>query len=183
MQNRMPRQRRDFEIGWVTGHQPRSDAGERLAEEGNYRMGGVQTASPAAERGGIGHTIGIFGLGCRLFPGAVLLKVPVQRLTASQQAIVGIREGKPRQEGKGLRAIGTATAPDSNPIVTFIVRLLAAATVADDRIAFTHGASAQDGLAAVSGPIGFVLVERCGKWDKKDRSSSGLCSGSDLAKI
>ena len=63
-----------------------------------------------------------------------------------------------------------------------IVRLLAAASVADYRIAFANGASPQDDLVAVPGPIGFQLVRRGGKWDKKNRSSSGLCSGIDLAK-
>ena len=70
-------------------------------------------------------------------------------------------------------------ATDPDPIVVFIVRLLAAASVADDRIAFTHGASPQNDLVAVSGPVGFELERRGGKWDKKNRSSSGLCPGVD----
>jgi hypothetical protein len=53
----------------------------------------------------------------------------------------------------------------------FIVRLLAPATVTDDRIAFTNRASSQDELVAVCGPIGFQLVRRGGKWDKKNRAS------------
>jgi hypothetical protein len=63
-----------------------------------------------------------------------------------------------------------------------IVRLLAATTVTDDRIAFAYRASPQDDLVAVSSPIAFQLVRQSGKWDKKNRSSSGLCSGIDLAK-
>jgi len=39
---------------------------------------------------------------------------------------------KPRQEGEGLSATGAATATDANPVVVFIVRLLAAASVTDD---------------------------------------------------
>jgi hypothetical protein len=76
-----------------------------------------------------------------------------------------------------------ATAPNPDPVVVFIVRLLAAASVADDRIAFTNRAVPQDDLVAVFGPIDFELVQRGGKWDKKNRSSSGLCPGIDLAKI
>jgi hypothetical protein len=65
--------------------------------------------------------------------------------------------------------------------VVFVVRLLATASVTDDRIAFTNGASPQDDFGAARGPIRFELVRRDGKWDKKNRSSSELCpSGVDL---
>ena len=138
---------------------------------------------PAAKRGGIGHAVRVFERRRRLFPGAVLLETPPQGLTASQQAVVRVRERKGRQKGEGLLAIGAAATPDSNPVMMFIVRLLAAAAMADDRIAFTHGASPQNDLGAVCGPVGFELVQRCGKWDKKNRSSSELCPGVNLPKI
>lgn len=75
-----------------------------------------------------------------------------------------------------------ATATDANPIVTLIVRLLAAAAVADNRIPFTCGASPQD-LVAGSGPITFKLGRRRRKWDKKNRSSVGFCHRLLPAKI
>ena len=90
-----------------------------------------------------------------------------------------VRERKQGQEGEGLPAIGAATAPDPDPVVILIVGLLAAASVADDRIAFTNRASPQDDLIAVSGPVGFELVRRSGKWDKKNRRSWGLYPGAD----
>ena len=117
--------------------------------------------------------------GRRLFPGAVLHQAPPQGLAPSQQAVVRVRERKQRQEGEGLAATGAATAPDPNPVVMLIVRLLAAASMADDRIAFTHGTSPQDNLVRLSGPIGFELVRRAGKWDKKNRRSWGLYPGVD----
>ncbi len=64
----------------------------------------------------------------------------------------------------------------------FIVGLLAATTVTDDGIAFANRASPLDDLVAVPGPVSMQLVQRRGKWDKKNRSPSGLCSGIDLAK-
>jgi hypothetical protein len=63
-----------------------------------------------------------------------------------------------------------------------IVRLLAAASVADDRIVFAIGASPQNDLGTARGPIRFDLVRRGRKWDKKNRSSLELCHGVD-AKI
>jgi len=82
---------------------------------------------------------------------------------------------KTRQEGESLPATGAATATDANPIVMFIMRLLATTSVADDRIIFTSGTSPQNNLGATRGPIRFELVRRCGKWDKQNRSVSGLC--------
>ena len=156
-----------------------SHAGDGLAEKGKRRLGAVQTARPAAESGRIGQPIGVFQLGHCLLPRAVLHKAPPQCLTARQQAVMRVRERKQRKEGEGLPAIRAAAATDPNPVVMFIVRLLAATAVADDRIAFTNRASPQDDLVAVFGPVGFELVRRGGKWDKENRTSQGLCPGVD----
>jgi hypothetical protein len=64
--------------------------------------------------------------------------------------------------------------------VILIVRLLAPASVTDDRIPFTNGASPQNGLGTAGGPIGFELVRRDEKWDKENRSSWELHPGVDL---
>jgi hypothetical protein len=55
------------------------------------------------------------------------------------------------------------------------VRLLAAVSMADDRIALTNRASPQDDFGAARGPIRFKLVRRDRKWDKQNRSSLELC--------
>ena len=60
---------------------------------------------------------------------------------------------------------------DPNPVVMFIVRLLAAAAVTDDGITFANRASPQHDVLAVASPIGFELVWRGRKWDKKNRGS------------
>ncbi len=91
-------------------------------------------------------------------------------MATSQQAVVGVRERKRREEGEGLSATWAATAPDPNPVVMLIMRLFAASSVTGDRIAFTNGASPQDDFLAVFGSVGFELVRRCGKWDKENRS-------------
>ena len=138
-------------------------------------MGALQTVRPTAECGRIGHAIRVLERRCRLLPGTVLHKAPPQRMTARQQAVMRVRERKQREESEGLPATRAATATDRNPIMMLVVRLLAAAPVADDRIAFTSRASPQDGLVAVSGPVRFKLVRRGRKWDKENRSSWGLC--------
>ena len=48
-------------------------------------------------------------------------------------------------------------------------------SVADDRIALTNRASPQDDFGAARGPIRLDLVRRDAKWDKQNRSASGLC--------
>src|SRR6267143_62138 len=58
-----------------------------------------------------------------------------------------------------------------------IVRLLAAASVTDDRIVFASGTSPQNDPGATRGPIRFELVRRRGKWDKQNRTSLELCPG------
>jgi hypothetical protein len=87
---------------------------------------------------------------------------------------VRVRGREQREKGEGLLATGAATATDANPVVMLIVGLLAAASVADDRITFTNRASPQDDLVTVCGPIVFDLVRQDGKWDKQNRSSLEL---------
>jgi hypothetical protein len=101
----------------------------------------------------------------------VLGKALLQCLRARQQTVVRVRERKQREEGEGPLATGTATATNANPIVMLIMRLLAAASVTDDRVNFTHRASPQNDLGAARGPIHFELVRQCGKWDKLNRTS------------
>ena len=158
-------------IGRITARQPLSHAGERLAEKGKSRLGAVHAVGPAAECGRIGHAVRVFERGCGLFPGAVLYKAPLQCLRSRHHTVVRVRERKQREEGESSPATGTATATNANPIVMLIMRLLAAASVTDDRINFTRRASPQNNLGAARGPIRFQLVRRCGKWDKQNRTS------------
>ena len=56
-----------------------------------------------------------------------------------EQAVVRVRERKHRQEGKGPPALSAAARTNLDPVVILVMRLLAAASVADDRIAVTTG--------------------------------------------
>jgi hypothetical protein len=94
-----------------------------------------------------------------------------------------VRQRKPRQEGEGLPATGAAATADVNPVVIFVVCLLAAASMADDRILLTDGALPRNDLGAAGRPIGFQLVGRDGKWDKENRTLWELCPWYRPAKI
>ena len=84
---------------------------------------------------------------------------------------MGVGERERGKQSEGLSTSLAKAASDPNPVVMFIVRLLAAATVTDDGITFANRASPQKDLPAVAGPVGFELVRRGGKWDKKNRGS------------
>ena len=130
--------------------------GERLAPKGSCRLGAVQAARPAAEGGGIGDAIRVLQRGRRLFPRTVFHQVSPQRLSASPQAVMGVGEREQGKEGESLPTNLAKAASDPNPVVMFIVRLLAPATVADDGIAFAKRASPQQDLLAITSPVGFA---------------------------
>ena len=77
-----------------------------------------------------------------------------------------VGERKQRQKGKSLLATGAVTAPDLNPAVMLVVRLLLATPVTDDRIGTAKGTSPWDNVGAPLVPIAFDLARRSGKWDK-----------------
>ena len=90
-----------------------------------------------------------------------------------------VGERKQREEGECFSATRTAPPTDLDPVMMLVVCLLATATVTDDGIAFANRTSPQQNLLAVARPIGFDLVWRGRKWDKKNRSSWGLPPGVD----
>src|SRR5580658_10322513 len=122
--------------------------GERLTPKGSRRLGAVQAARPAAEGRGIGHPIGVLQRRRCLFPRTVLHKVSSERLSASQQAVVGVGKRERGEQGEGLPATRAKAASDPNPVVMLVVSLLAAATVTDDGIPFAKRASPQHDLLA-----------------------------------
>jgi hypothetical protein len=93
---------------------------------------------------------------------------------------MGVREREQGKQGESLPTTLAEAAPDRNPVVMSVVRLLATATVANDRIPFANRASPQHDPLAVASPVGFQLVWRGRKWGKENRSSWGLPPGVDL---
>jgi len=84
---------------------------------------------------------------------------------------MGVREREQGKQGESFPTTLAEAAPDRNPVVMFVVRLLATATVTDDGIAFTNRAAPQPDVVDVAVPIGFDLAWRGRKCDKKDRGS------------
>ena len=95
---------------------PFIDRRERASQDGVERLRRIQLPKPAAERGRVRHAMGILHRRCRRFPGTVLDKVAPQRLTARDQAVMRVRERKPRQEGDRLAARLADASPDHNPV-------------------------------------------------------------------
>ena len=134
--------RRHLIMRLITGCQPVSHTSNSLAEKGKGWLGLVQAARPAAKSGGIGQAIRVFELRQCLFPATVLHQAPQQCLAARQQAVMGVRERKHWEKCEGRSALDAAAPTNPDPVVIFVMRLLAAASVTDDRIAFTNGAMA-----------------------------------------
>jgi hypothetical protein len=87
---------------------------------------------------------------------------------------VRVRERKHRQEGKGPPTLGAAATVNLDPVLILIMRLLATAPVAVDRIAVTNRTKAYDSRVAVFRPVGVKFGQRDGDWDKEDRNSQGF---------
>jgi hypothetical protein len=174
-----PRQRRCFALRRVTGLQPMSNPGYRLVEKGNGRLGVIQANRPAPDSGGIGQAIGVFKLRHCLFPRTLLHYALEQCLAVREQTVVRVRKRKHRQEGKGSPALGAAATANLDPVVMLVMRLLATAPVADDRIAVTNRTMAYDSRVAVFGPVGGKFRQRDGDWDELNRNSKGFRPGVD----
>jgi len=141
---------------------PFIDRRERASQDGVERLRRIQLPKPSAERGRVGHAMGILHRRCRRFPGTVLDKVAPKRLTASDQAVMRVRERKPRQEGNRLAARLADASPDRNPVMIFIMSLFTAPTMANDRVQQTNRALADEPFCACLRPIGWQLALRCG---------------------
>jgi hypothetical protein len=72
----------------------------------------------------------------------VLYKAQKKCLAARQQAVMRVGKRKQRKESEGRPTTGATAAMDPNPVVMLVVGLLAAPSVANDRIPFTNRASA-----------------------------------------
>ena len=174
-----PTHQASFVIAPITTPPPIGNPSQRLAEKGEHKLRAVHPVRPTTQCGRIGYAIRVLKQRRGFFPGAVFYKSAPQRMTTRQQAVMRIRERKQWQESESPSTHPTATAMDRNPIMMSIVRLLAAPSVADNRILLTYRASPQD-LVAVLLPLRFQLVRRRRKWDKVNRSRWGSATDVDL---
>ncbi|HLJ78126.1 MAG TPA: hypothetical protein VKT75_11970, partial [Acidobacteriaceae bacterium] len=167
----------------LSSGEPRAYSPDRLAQERKRRLRRIQASAPPAQRGGIGHAIGVFDGGRRGFPGTAFQKAAPKRLAAGKEAVMGVGRRKGRQEGERLAAPITKAAANPDPVMVLIVRLFAAATMTDDGILRANRAMAQDDLHAGLGPIGFEVELRRREWDKQNRSDEGPARSGYLARI
>jgi len=179
LQNRShPTHPASFVIEPIATPSPVSNPSKRLAEKGEHKLRAVHPVRPTTQCGRIGYAIRVLKQRRCFFPGALFYKSAPERITTRQQAVMRIRERKQWQESEGLSTHCATTATNRNPIMMLIVRLLAAASVADDRFPLTHRASPHD-LVTVLLPLRFKLVRRPRKWDKENRSRWGFATDID----
>ena len=76
---------------------------------------------------------------------------------------MGVGQRERRQDGEWRLAETAKPAANHNAVVVFIVSLLVAAAVADDRIALTNGAPPRNDTGASRGPIDFEVDLRLRK--------------------
>src|SRR6266481_2907605 len=92
--------------------------------------------------------MGIFHRRCRRFQGTAFDKVAPQRLTAGDQAVMAVGKRKHGQEGNRLPARSADTATNRNPVMLFVMSLLLAAAMTNDRILRANWAPANDYFCA-----------------------------------
>ncbi|MEA2874471.1 MAG: hypothetical protein QOH67_4602, partial [Hyphomicrobiales bacterium] len=96
---------------------------DHTGQERKRRPRGIQTSKPSPQSGWISNAIWIFHFGRGGFPCVTFQKIPSQRLTAGDEAVMAVRQSERRQEGEGFRAQIAATPADLNPVVIFVVPL------------------------------------------------------------
>ena len=138
---------------------------------------------PSAQGGGIGHAIGVLDGGRGGFAGSPFQEVAPQRLAAGDEAVMAVGRREGRQERERLVAPVAQAAADPDPVVVFVMRLLAAAAMADDGVLGTNRAAAREDFRVGLGPIGFEVELRGQKWDKQNRSAEGFARPVTLPKI
>jgi hypothetical protein len=92
-------------------------------------------------------------------------------MAACQQAVVGIRQGENGKESEGQVAGSTDPSANSDPVVSFIMSLLASPAVPHNRIAQTLRTKARDLFLAGGTPIEMWVARISAKWDKDSRTA------------
>ena len=159
----MPAQRQRIMHEDLSPVKPSSYGPHRPAQTGKRRDRRIQTPEPSAQRGRVGHAIGILNGRCRGFPGSAFGEAAVQRLAAGDEAVMAVGRREGRQKCERLMARLATPAPNRNPIVVLIMRLFAAAAMPDDGVLGTNRTTAQDDFSTGLGPIFFEVVLRGGK--------------------
>jgi hypothetical protein len=143
--------------------EPSAYGQHRPAQTGKRRDRRIQTPEPSAQRGRVGHAIGIFDRGRRRFPATPLDELAAQRLAACDQAVMAVGRREEWEEGERLAATVADATANPNPIMVFIMSLFPPAPVSDDRILRTNRAAAQNDIRTRLGPIGSAVVLCGGK--------------------
>lgn len=179
----LPSQRQRVMYEGFCPAEPHAYFAHHAAQERKRRPRGIQSSKPSPQSGWISNAIRIFHFGRGGFPCVTFQKIPSQRLTAGDEAVVAVRQRERRQEGEGFRAQIAAAPADLNPVVIFVVGLFPPAPMADDRFAQTHRTQAKNRSSATLCPVGFEVALGGRKCDKQYRDRGGSAGHVDLARI
>jgi hypothetical protein len=154
----------------LTVCQPVGDGPQSRAQEEKSGRG-IEAMEPTAEGGRIRNAIRIFERRCCALERLVLQEVSPQRLASSDQAVMGVRQRENGKEGDGQVAGSTDAAANFDPVVSFIMSLLAPPAVPSNRIAQALRATGRDLLVAASSPVEIWVARIPAKWDKDNRTA------------
>jgi hypothetical protein len=119
------------------------------------------------QRGWIRQSVRILEVRNRLLPAAILLYDALCYLFPAMKAVVAAGRRPDRQDGEGLVARRATTAPDTDDIVNFVVRLFAPLAVADDRAVPTERTPAWQQVQRERGHPGSRLSSASGSAIKR----------------
>ena len=128
----------------------------------------IQTTEPSAQGGASAARSGSFSTGAAA-SATPLNEIAAQRLAASDEAVVAVGRREWRQESECLAATIAEAAANPDPLMVFIVSLLAPAAVADNGVLYANRAAAENDFCAPPRPN---QLRGCRAWRKVRKRES-----------
>jgi len=113
--------------------------------------------------------MGIFALRSRLFPSAATMATRFPSLSPAIQTVMSVRRRPSRKDGEGFATRAAETAPYPDPVVVFVVGLLAPLAVADDGVESAARAASWQQHQRERVQLECGLVLRIGQCDKENQ--------------
>jgi len=128
----------------------------------------IQAVKPTAYGRSNRNSIRIFHQWSGIVQGTMLFVISLQRLAARDQTVVSIGQGERWKKSHRLPTTFAESASNTNPVVVFVVCLLAPSTVPDDRAQTVR--TLTEKAPSPRRPVSFRAVLGGRRWDKEDHS-------------